>query len=183
MISIRTMKIKLNTKQEVRSKRSNRVGLGLFIGVVGLFQTSCSTSSSEAWTKIQNEGLIPYLADSESRRTPVNVTPQPSPRVVVVSPKKKTVAPVLQETPIFRSATVTAEPVKNRPGFVYSPHTPDRLMVDVTDYRAGVRVRCPYTKKSFIVPGQPVQMAPVKPQPERMIASTPVASEAGRPDD
>jgi hypothetical protein len=56
-----------------------------------------------------------------------------------------------------RKATVKpsmpiAEAVTGRTGFVYSPHTPGRQLVNVSRFTAGAEVRCPYTDKAFLVP-------------------------------
>jgi len=53
----------------------------------------------------------------------------------------------------FAVTTVTAEQVPGKVGFVYSPYMEGFFQVDVRGYRPGERVRCPYTKKSFNVPG------------------------------
>jgi hypothetical protein len=45
-----------------------------------------------------------------------------------------------------------AELVKGRPGFVYSPHTANRQLVNVSKYSPGQEVRCPYTDKLFLIP-------------------------------
>ena len=64
-----------------------------------------------------------------------------------------------------RSVVVTAQAVKGKRGFVYSPHTSEPKQIDVRDFQAGARVRCPYTKKSFIVPGAAPEV--IVPQPRR----------------
>lgn len=42
--------------------------------------------------------------------------------------------------------------VPGKYGYVYSPHDSEKRYVDVTDIPSGTEVRCPYTKKIFLVP-------------------------------
>lgn len=45
-----------------------------------------------------------------------------------------------------------AIPVTGEPGYVRSPHAPDRGKVDVTGIPSGTKVDCPFTQKVFRVP-------------------------------
>ena len=65
--------------------------------------------------------------------------------------------------------TVYADAVPGQPGYVYSPHTSPRKMVDVRGYRGGDEVRCPYTAQPFIVPDFKAVAAASKPSPERPV--------------
>lgn len=47
---------------------------------------------------------------------------------------------------------LSAEKVAGKPGFVYSPFSPDQRLVDVRDVPSGTKVKCPYTMKIFRVP-------------------------------
>jgi hypothetical protein len=78
----------------------------------------------------------------------------------------------LLSPPVYVSGVVTAQAVAGKPGFVYSPHTLELLEVDVTGFQAGERVRCPYTKEAFVVPGAP-QSIPELPQSETQLAWSP----------
>ena len=59
---------------------------------------------------------------------------------------QKTPAPATdQKTPF-------AKPVPNKPGFVTSPHAPEKGYIDVRGFPQGTEVKCPYSGKSFLVP-------------------------------
>lgn len=45
-----------------------------------------------------------------------------------------------------------ATAVPGKPGFVISPHAPEKGYVDVRGFPAGTEVQCPYTRKTFLVP-------------------------------
>ena len=51
---------------EIKRNELGWLGLCLCGAVLALGQSSCSTAGSAAWSKIQDEGLIPYLAEQSS---------------------------------------------------------------------------------------------------------------------
>lgn len=68
------------------------------------------------------------------------------------------VDPTAATTPTTAAATGTARgdypygvPVPDKPGFVRSPYSPDKL-TDVRGYAPGTEVKDPYTGKIFLVP-------------------------------
>ena len=44
------------------------------------------------------------------------------------------------------------KPVPGKPGYVFSPYSPNEGYVDVTGYRSGSKVKDPYSGKIFLVP-------------------------------
>ncbi|MFT5105146.1 MAG: hypothetical protein ACI9UA_000764 [Pseudoalteromonas tetraodonis] len=165
-----TMILNSTANQSMKSKLAYRFLLSACAIALGSFQVSCSTSSSGAWSRIQSDGLIQFLADGQSDQMLGESVPQE--REIVQEIVE--VESAEHNAPLFRSGVVTAQPVEHKPGFVYSPHTEKLLIVDVSDYKPGVRVRCPYTKKSFVVPGMPEMLAPSNSRSTQMVASTPV---------
>ena len=134
------------------------------------FNASCSTAdNSEAWAKIQNEGLIPYLIDPPAKTQPIESEPQG--QIASRSTLQNEEKPEISL--LSRPQSVIAEVVPGKRGFVYSPHTSEKKMIDVRDFEVGSRVRCPYTKKAFVVP--PLAPEVVSPQPRRTAPSKPVA--------
>jgi uncharacterized Zn-finger protein len=92
--------------------------------------------SQFSWSGVREHGLLGVFS------APADTTTTAGGRVVkvdaVVTPKVVTVP--------------FGEPVPDKPGYVFSPFTEPRKMVDVRDFKSGEEVRCPYTFKPFLVP-------------------------------
>lgn len=74
--------------------------------------------------------------------------PEPSPTPVIEVPEPKpTPAPVVQKQEVLYGI-----PVPGKPGHVRSPYLPNSGLVDVRGFPPGTEVRCPYSKKIFLVP-------------------------------
>ncbi|MGI9243898.1 MAG: hypothetical protein ACR2RV_24085 [Verrucomicrobiales bacterium] len=148
------------------TNRMNRIGRSLLaasvLGLAGV-QSSCSTSSSVAWSRIQEEGLIPYMVEQSADRMPEVDFGEAMPGVLPDSGSGYDSSLAVLDEPSYRPNIFTAQPVAGKPGFVFSPHTNSPLEVDVRGYRIGESVRCPYTEKIFVVP---VGVSPVS-QPQR----------------
>lgn len=145
----------MNAKPMVNleTKRSGLGWLGLCVcgSVLALGQSSCSTAGSAAWSKIQDEGLIPYLAEHSSLAMQESEI-----EGYEGSPEWQIAASEFGLEPrdsLESEVAFTAQAVEGKPGFVFSPHTPTPRQVDVRGYRIGERVRCPYTNRVFVVPG------------------------------
>jgi hypothetical protein len=61
------------------------------------------------------------------------------------APQPKPAASEAKDLPV-------GEKVPGKEGFLYSPYTPARSLVDVVGIPSGTKVRCPYTRKIFRVP-------------------------------
>lgn len=164
-----TMKSNSTANLEMKSNEtscSRRLSFAAFAVALAALHSSCGTAKPGAWAKIQSDGLIPYLVESQSAS-------MEKPELVEAdSSSLVSNSTLLLQEPRFGSELVTAQAVAGKPGFVYSPHTAELLQVDVRDYRPGEQVRCPYTKRSFVVPG--ARMFLEVPRHETQIASAPV---------
>lgn len=111
--------------------------------VSSLLLSSCVLPPRQAWQRIKDEGVMRALFLPRSRQ----LVDQPA-----------QLAAGLQGTSAgteARSAASTApvaEPFPGRPGFVYSPRTTPKKLVNVRGFAAGEQVLCPYTMEPFIVP-------------------------------
>ena len=138
------MKTNSTASSDKNSNRNRRCFACAAIGIIfAASQNSCSTAQSDAWAKIQNQGLIPYLVENQAANAPVESFGADS---------NRNFAEIASAPRTRKRTLVIAKPVIGKPGFVYSPHMPGNLEIDVTDYQPGERVRCPYTKKSFVIP-------------------------------
>ncbi|MBP7950835.1 MAG: hypothetical protein KA004_14380 [Verrucomicrobiales bacterium] len=98
--------------------------------------SGCKLPPNVTWQNIHTHGLIPTLMGKGEP----NVVKTPSPVKV-----EAVMSPRILGVPV-------GEPVPGRSGYVYSPFTPSKKVVDVRDFKAGEEVRCPLTLKPFIVP-------------------------------
>jgi hypothetical protein len=162
-----TMKLNSIATLEMNLKSSSRLLLGALSLSLAAMQSSCSTANSGAWNRIQTEGLFPYLAEIQSDRAlDEGVTENNSDGSEFLIGEQSLPLIVVG----YASGVVTAQEVEGKPGFVYSPHLAEALQVDVRDYEPGMQVLCPYTKKSFVVPGAPETIQLMQPWSEMQLA-------------
>lgn len=143
-----------------------------------LLSASCKLPPREAWNNVQEHGLLPVLFDkpagspkapstdsrniAETSANPEPATPDQINALRVQAVKQPEIASI-----------PFATPVPGRQGYVYSPHTPGKKIVDVRSFAPGAEARCPYTLQSFHVPDTAAIAAapPVsKPKPQRSVA-------------
>ena len=128
-------------KARLNDTVSGWVGAAVVAGV-GLGGVSCSLPPREAWQRMKEDGVLKAffvpkrggLGEDRTRRlagADLSVDRGAAGREVPV--------PV-------------AEPAGS-PGYVYSPRTATRKLVNVKDFAAGETVLCPYTMEPFVVPG------------------------------
>ena len=125
------------------------------IGLTTVLAASCALPKTEAWNQINRRGLIPVLIDGEQTDVASNTpSQQDAVRVQAVT------------TPLV-VRTSYADAVPGRAGYVFSPHTTPRKVVDVRGFHAGDEVRCPFTSQPFLVPDFRAVAEASKPQPQR----------------
>lgn len=108
----------------------------------------------------------PALKRSTAKPVAVNkpvlsaAAPQTRP-IALAQPSPK---PMLSASPTTRTASAASAvrgqrrdlpygiPVPNRPGFVTSPYSPGRGLVDVRSFPTGTEVQDPYSGKIFLTP-------------------------------
>jgi hypothetical protein len=116
----------------------------LTLGFLSLL-ASCKLPPNLTWHNVQTQGLIPVISQTAA---PVQTDAQP---------KIEMSSPQTGDAPV-------AEVVPGRAGYVYSPFTNPRRVVDVRDFKVGEEVRCPITFRSFVVPdGSSAKTAATKP--------------------
>ena len=117
-----------------------------------VFQTSCKLPPGEVLRGMQREGLVGYFAKDHVEKdivvSEISDAPEGSREIT------ETVNPANERSPFVSSGgdRHLAIPISGRPGFVYSPHSSQKLLVDVSEFAPGSRVMCPYTNKPFVVP-------------------------------
>lgn len=149
----------LTMKPEPSTNMRRHVALSA-IGLTTVLATSCAIPQREAWTQINQRGLIPVLIDGEHTAIAANHAIKPS--------HQDAVRVQAVTTPVVVK-TIYADTVPGRSGYVFSPHTVPRKVVDVRGFRAGEEVRCPFTTQPFLVPDFHAVAAASKPAPERPI--------------
>ncbi len=88
------------------------------------------------------------LQRPKAQAKPTSTQKAPVPDLEKLTPEKEPVAArnfTTKEIPV-------GSKVPGRPGFVYSPHTSDKSLVDVVGIPSGTKVKCPYSNKVFRVP-------------------------------
>jgi len=124
----------------------------LVIGVCG-GAVSCSLPPRQAWQRMKDEGVLKAFFVPKRTLTPGDTTDRLAGADLSVDPEA--VGRQGADTP------PVAE-LAGRPGYVYSPRTTARKLVNVKDFTAGETVLCPYTMEPFVVPagaGGPARMA------------------------
>lgn len=129
-------------------------------GLASLLASGCSLPSKERWAQINQHGLIPVLIDGRSSTVAANTTPGVKPSEEHAVRVQGVATPAIVKTP-------SADRVPGRTGYVYSPFTSSRSIVDVRAYQPGEAVRCPYTGKTFAVPSAQQQEVIVSNRPVR----------------
>jgi hypothetical protein len=127
-------------------------------GFAGLLAAGCAMPSKEEWAQINQRGLIPVLIDSKQ-------TEVASGSSGAARPSSQDAVRVQAVTTPLVVRTHYADAVPGRPGFVYTPHTSPRRIVDVRGFHAGEEVRCPYTNHPFAVPDFNAVAASTRPAP------------------
>jgi hypothetical protein len=168
------------------------------LGALSLGLASCSLPSKQAWTQIQDQGLIPYLSAQRNSVAPSQSSPVSSPissptqLVAKTTAQPKVTAPrqavsIPPPSEIKADSLPTAQNVPGLPGYVRTPFTDPPRLVDVRGMSAGEKVVCPFTRRPFLVPTQPaaaVASAPAPapaPAPQAPAAPAPVSQPAPMP--
>ena len=163
----------------------------LTIGAIAMVSvTSCSLPPRQAWTQIQREGLIPFVAEQwnggvapANRSAPSSqqmIATKQAPASKPVASAPTTPAPVVagNTTPspamLDAQKIPTAGSVPGLSGYVRSPYTNPPRLVDVRGMSVGSKVVCPFTNKPFLVPAA-AQAAP------QQVASAPAPTPAPIP--
>lgn len=142
---------------------------------LSLLLVSCKLPSRETWNQVQQRGLIPVLmaANPAPIAKPLS-NPVVAEQTAVVATSPLVVSPRQLQAPQQPEIAKTpfATPVPGRQGYVFSPHTPGKKLVDVRQYAAGAEVRCPYTMLPFNVPDFSALAAEPtsRPSPQRSVA-------------
>lgn len=110
--------------------------------------SSCALPPREAWQRIKDEGVLHALfvprKTAPIRAEQIASSPTTAPQSGGVS-----MAPV---TPAAAAKTPTAEVFPGNRGFVYSPFTRPKKLVNTKGFAPGEQALCPYTLELFIVP-------------------------------
>ena len=138
-----------------------------------MFLSACALPPQEAWHRIQEDGLLPYLAGGwKEAQVPINKhldntppsslptldanRPAPTPVLVNTGAPRQTPAPItpspLASVGQESGKVLSAQSVPSLPGFVRSPYTNPPRLVDVKGSTPGTTMICPYTQRPFIIP-------------------------------
>ncbi len=128
------------------------------IGLTAILASSCALPPREAWNQIKERGLLPVLIDGGRPAVASNTTVKPS--------EQDAVRVHAVTTPVVVK-TSYADAVPGRPGYVFSPHTAPRQVVDVRGFSGGEEVRCPFTSQPFLVPDFKAVAEASKPAPRQ----------------
>ncbi|MFN0126514.1 MAG: hypothetical protein ACKV19_07515 [Verrucomicrobiales bacterium] len=115
----------------------------------GLAMVSCAVPPREMWARVKDEGVLKALFVPKRSVLPRDTTQQLAGADLSVESEGRKPE---QSIPV----AVEAE----HRGYVYSPHTPSRKLVNVTDFKPGETALCPYSMEPFVVPGRPTTSAP-----------------------
>lgn len=122
-------------------KVSRPVCAALVAGV-GMGAVSCSMPPREAWQRMRQDGVLKAF-----------FVPK---RMGVKEDRTQRLAGAdlsVDEGVAGGRAGAPVAVVSDRPGYVWSPRTSTRKLVNVKDFAAGETVLCPYTLEPFVVPG------------------------------
>lgn len=119
------------------------------LAAAGLVLVSCAVPPREMWARVKDEGVMKALFMPKRSVLPGDTTQQLAGADLSVESEGRKPA---RTTPV----AVTAE----HRGYVYSPHTSSRKLVNVQDFKPGETALCPYTMEPFVVPGRARTSAP-----------------------
>ncbi len=127
------------------SKNPSLHRLSLAVLVMGGVLVSCATPPRQVWQRAREDGVL---------------------KALFVPPRTQAARERLLASPggtgpgTMRRTPPTAEAFSGQQGYVYSPHTRPRKLVNVTAFTPGAEVLCPYTLEPFVVPASaPSEMA------------------------
>lgn len=109
---------------------------------VGLWGVSCSLPPGEVWRRVKEDGVLKAFYVPKRSGAGEDRTRRLAGADLSVEPAA---AGRAAGAPVAESA--------GTPGYVYSPRTATRKLVNVKDFAAGETVLCPYTMEPFVVPG------------------------------
>jgi hypothetical protein len=109
---------------------------------VGLWGVSCSLPPREVWQRVKEDGVLKAFYVPKRSGVGEDRTRRLAGADLSVEPAA---AGRAAGAPVAEPAGV--------PGYVYSPRTATRKLVNVKDFAAGETVLCPYTMEPFVVPG------------------------------
>ncbi len=135
--------------------------------------SSCSLPPRVAWQRMKEEGVLRALFSPRHRATAApgsyastGSKPAATSWGTATSSAMQQPSPSLVNAPTAPAPNIpTAEAFPGKPGFVYSPHTRPKKLVNVGGFGAGEQVLCPYTLEPFKVPdlGQGAAVAQITP--------------------
>jgi hypothetical protein len=134
-------------------RHSSSLPIRLLVLSLVIGATSCSVPPKEAWQKMRREGVLKALFSPQRSEAQLASHQQTSGRQNFGSAQLHGSGGSIQLSPSARHSMPRAESIQGRPGFVYSPFTTPKKLVNVQGFAAGEQVLCPYTLESFIVPG------------------------------
>jgi len=131
-----------------------KAALAGFIGA-SILGSGCSTPPKETWTKIRTKGLVTVLRNIHKD----NLTPSTGQIAKSDGEKKETTTNTvaINDRGVGGSDAIEAIVIPDKLGYVRTPFTKPPRPVDVRGFKAGNPVRCPYTRKVFLVPTAAVE--------------------------
>ena len=126
----------MKVPQWIRTDVSLRLVLLTSVGMGGV---SCSLPPREAWQRMREEGVLKAFFVPKRSGVTDDRTQRLAGADLSVDGDRSRALPV-------------AEPAAQS-GFVYSPRTTPRKLVNVKDFAPGDTVLCPYTMEPFVIPG------------------------------
>ena len=149
-----------------------RCALPACVLALALLSVSCKLPSRATWSMVQQRGLFPVMMSANPEPVAPAMIAEQQTLKPDVSPEAAPIQVQAVKQPEIAKIPF-ATPAPGRPGYVFSPHTAGRKLVDVRNYVAGAEVRCPYTMLPFNVPDFAALAAAEpasRPRPQRSIA-------------
>ena len=126
--------------------------------LAAFFLASCEIDEPPPRTTRRTATRPPTTAQYPPPSQPFPQDPNAPPTTPPIDPADTTAAATTPATTTTTTSQATARgdypygvPVPDKPGFVRSPYSPDKL-TDVRGYAPGTEVKDPYTGKIFLVP-------------------------------